>query len=63
MMLASSISRSAGWRLSRMTVMRSFSNTTAVQEQYDVVVVGMFFVDDKLFVKKYSCPAVVSKRN
>ena len=40
MMLASSISRSAGWRVTRVAVLRSFSSTTVAQEQYDVVVVG-----------------------
>lgn len=40
MMLASSLSRSTAWRVSRVVALRSFSSTTAVQEQYDVVVVG-----------------------
>lgn len=39
-MLASSIGRSSAWRVSRVVAFRSFSSTTTVQEQYDVVVVG-----------------------
>ena len=51
-MFASSISRSAGWRITRVAALRSFSSTTVAQDQYDVVVVGKCCHDTGLLSNK-----------